>query len=200
MTTVAQMTEKALGLITKWEGFNQPWQWPGGASGVTIGIGYDLGQASRTDFELLWKAVLPDADFQALGAAIGVKGTAAQNLANRYRSITIDADTATAVFHDKVLPVYQQLTASAFPGVTRLPPDAQGALVSLVYNRGASMDGDPRQEMRNIRDLLAIEPMPGDLLARIAAEVRAMKRLWPTVGGLRARRDAEADLIAGAGG
>ena len=33
-----------------------------------------------------------------------------------------------------------------------LPLDAQGALVSLVFNRGTSMEGDRRAEMRAIRD------------------------------------------------
>jgi GH24 family phage-related lysozyme (muramidase) len=80
-----------------------------------------------------------------------------------------------------------------------LPLDAQGALVSLVYNRGTSMvDNSPedrRREMRAVRDAVAA----GDL-ERIATELRSMKRLW--VGkkqdGLLRRRDAEADLVESA--
>ena len=33
-------------------------------------------------------------------------------------------------------------TRAAFPGVDALPADAQGALVSLVYNRGPGMTGE----------------------------------------------------------
>jgi GH24 family phage-related lysozyme (muramidase) len=104
----------------------------------------------------------------------------------------IGADAARRVFLTRTVPRYQQLTAKAFPGVQNLPADAQGALFSLVYNRGTSMEGEKRTEMRAIRDAVA----RGDL-ADIAKQLRAMKRLWIGKGldGLLARRDAEADLV-----
>ena len=87
--------------------------------------------------------------------------------------------------------VAQAQTAQAFPGVDALPADAQGALFSLVYNRGTSMTGDSRSEMRAIRDAV-----PAGDLQKIADQLRAMKRLWVGKGldGLLKRRDAEADL------
>ena len=36
-------SQKAIDLIHKFEGWDDPWIWPGDASGVTIGYGYDLG-------------------------------------------------------------------------------------------------------------------------------------------------------------
>ena len=42
-------------------------------------------------------------------------------------------------------------TLKAFPGANELHPDAFGALVSLVFNRGAAVTGKNREEMKNIR-------------------------------------------------
>jgi GH24 family phage-related lysozyme (muramidase) len=96
------------------------------------------------------------------------------------------------VFKNRTLPLYSQRTEDAFHGVDQLPANAQGALVSLVFNRGAGMDGDRRKEMRAVRDAVAA----GDL-QEIADQIRAMKRLWVGKGvdGLLKRRDAEADLV-----
>ncbi len=79
-----------------------------------------------------------------------------------------------------------------FPGIAELPPDAQGALVSLVFNRGTSMEGDRRAEMRAIRDAV-----PSSDLQEIADQLRSMKRLWINKGldGLLRRREEEAKLI-----
>ncbi len=38
-----RLSDKALQLILGAEGLDQPGNWPGGQSGITIGIGYDLG-------------------------------------------------------------------------------------------------------------------------------------------------------------
>ena len=94
--------------------------------------------------------------------------------------------------------LYQQLV-SAFPNAGRLPGIVQGALLSLIFNRGTSMkEEDRRKEMRAIRDLLSGEP-PYDLRA-VAAELRKMKRLWANtdVSGLVARREREARMVESA--
>ena len=41
--------------------------WPGGASGVTIGIGYDIGHCGLDDFTRSWKDKLPEETFEAAG-------------------------------------------------------------------------------------------------------------------------------------
>jgi GH24 family phage-related lysozyme (muramidase) len=108
------------------------------------------------------------------------------------KDIRIDRDVALAVFTNKTVPAYVAQTRAAFPGFDDLPIDAQGALVSLVFNRGASMKGDRRKEMRAIRDAV-----PSGNLPEIARQLRAMKRLWVGQGldGLLRRRDAEADMV-----
>jgi len=81
------------------------------------------------------------------------------------------------VFERLTLPVYVARTAQAFPGFDKLPLDAQGALVALVFSRGASMAGDRHKEMRAIRDLV-----PSGNLKAIADEIRSMKRLFEGKG------------------
>ena len=167
--------------------------WPGGESGVTIGIGYDLRMQSAQRYEADWGDLLPVADLDALRACLGKPGNAA--LADSLRACSIPLAAAWINFASRVLPRYVDDTRRAFGGslFDDLPPLCRGALVSLVYNRGAQLDEPPprdrRREMRAIRDHIA----RGDL-ARVADEFRAMKRLWPNAAGLRARRDREADM------
>lgn len=167
--------------------------WPGGDSGITIGIGYDLRMHPAERYEADWRDLLPAADLEALRPCLGRPGSAA--LAERLNACSVPLAAAWANFAGRVLPRYVDDTRRAF-GETQfdgLAPLCRGALVSLVYNRGALLDEPPpqdrRREMRAIRGHIA----RGDL-ARVAGELRAMKRLWPNTAGLRARRDREADL------
>jgi GH24 family phage-related lysozyme (muramidase) len=184
------LSENAQKLIFEFEGVGQPSDWPGGESGVTIGIGYDLGYESG--FRNDWGSCLDAATRDALAAAVGLKGEEAKAKAPAFKSIRIQSSDAQKIFVERSAPKYIKMTEGAFPGIDKLPADAQGALVSLVYNRGAAMQGDSRLEMRNIRDAVA----RGDLQT-IADQLRAMKRLWAGKGmdGLLKRRDAEAALV-----
>src|ERR1044071_5493415 len=182
------LTENAKNLIFEYEGIDQPCNFPGGDSGVTIGLGYE----SADDFQNDWKPCLSDDDFTTLSQCIGLKGTNAKAKCSELKAIKIKDSDAQRVFLERSVPKYQKLTQQASPGVDDLPADAQGALFSLVYTRGTSMNGDSRAEMRAIRDLVP----KGDLQG-IADQIRAMKRLWKDKGldGLLRRRDAEADLV-----
>lgn len=159
--------------------------WPGGDSGVTIGIGFDLRFETTVDDD--WAMVLPPATLGALRPFIGKQGNpqAVIELAH----LTIPFAAAWTVFTRFSLLTYVNKAAKAFPGYHALPDLCQGALASLVYNRGSSMDGDRRAEMRVIRDLVA-----AGALAAVPAQFEAMKRLWPAGSGLVDRRQREADL------
>lgn len=189
---LAPLTDRARKLLIEHEGLNQPGKWPGGASGITIGYGYDLGQTSANSFELDWGTLLPRPQIVRLRKAIGLTGEKAQAIAPALKDIKIGADPSLKVFLKRSVPKYQSQTEQAFPGVDQLPADAQGALFSLVYNRGPSLKGERRREMRAIRDAVG----KGDL-KEIAAQLRAMKRLWvdAKLPGLLKRRDAEAELV-----
>ncbi|CAB5125302.1 hypothetical protein D3OALGA1CA_2857 [Olavius algarvensis associated proteobacterium Delta 3] len=48
--------------------------WPGGRSGVTIGIGYDLGYNSDNQIRKDWYSVLAEIDLERLVVVYGLKG------------------------------------------------------------------------------------------------------------------------------
>jgi GH24 family phage-related lysozyme (muramidase) len=88
----------------------------------------------------------------------------------------------------------------AFPGVEHFPGKVQGALMSLVFNRGTSVKGERRTEMKTIQDLVKPGRPDAQTLRQIAGALREMKRLWVNKGldGLIARREAEARLVESA--
>ena len=169
--------------------------WPGGESGVTIGIGYDLGYCSQAQFVQDWGSLLRATDIAKLKRVCGRKGKRAKRLVANLRTVTIALETAKQVFINTSLPTYANKTLRAFPGVEQLKPDAQAALVSLVYNRGTSISGNSRREMATIKTLV-----PQKRYDAIAQQIKNMKRLWAGRGldGLLRRRDDEARMVAGA--
>lgn len=199
------ISEKAYNLILKYEvggGFSyynkalkNP-TYPGGASGVTIGIGYDLGYNTKSQFASDWKHLLPGVVFNRLESCVGIKGEYAKQMVKNVKDIEISWDDASAVFKKSTLPRFVSETLKAFPGADKLHPDAFGALVSLVFNRGASVTGNSRREMLNIRNLISSKNYNA-----IANEIRSMKRLWIGKGldGLLKRRDEEAQMIDSCG-
>ena len=54
--------------------------WPGVQSGVTIGVGYDLGYYSKSAFALDWRDRLDPDDFARLERCVGLKKTAEKTL------------------------------------------------------------------------------------------------------------------------
>lgn len=165
--------------------------WPGGASGVTVGIGYDVGYNTRAAVLSDWKA-LPESSRNALASAAGVKGVAAKSRASALKWINVPWPDAEALFVSNTMPRFGKMTDTAFPGITRTHGHVQGAMLSIVFNRGSSMSGASRIEMRAIRGHVAAGRVPA-----IPREIRGMKRLWVGKGlpGLLRRRDAEASLI-----
>ncbi len=167
--------------------------WPQGASGVTVGVGYDVGYATKALLHADFDGAIPAGMVSALERALGVTGTPAAALAESLRSeVDVPWDAAIAVHRDKVVPRWTGVAERALQNTSALPPSSLGALVSLIYNRGASFSrqGDRYAEMRRIREHMAardFEAVPGD--------IRSMKRLWPTVPGLQKRREREARLF-----
>lgn len=189
----------AAALILRWEVTSPAYYrkrlerpvWPGGASGVTWGIGYDGGHQTRAVIADDWQE---HEAVERLATTAGITGQEARAILGRYRDIPTGFEHASRVFEDRSLVEYERRTARAFrSGFDQLRPNACASLVSLVYNRGAAMAGDSRREMRNIRD----DCIPRQDYGCIASEIRNMKRLWRgTVNerGLSARRESEALL------
>ncbi|CAO4147006.1 hypothetical protein LPLAFNJD_LOCUS2340 [Methylorubrum aminovorans] len=165
--------------------------WPQGASGVTEGIGYDVGYVTKSRLDADWMGAVSDSTLVALATVVGINGPRAQGAAAGLRGkVDVPWVAAIAVHRGKVMPRWVGLVEDSLPNAASLDPHALGAL-SLTYNRGASFrkDGDRYAEMRNIR-----RHMANKSFARIPEEFRSMKRIWPTVPGLQARREREARL------
>ena len=167
--------------------------WPGGASGVTIGIGYDLGYQST--FEADWAGLLTVGQLAALRRWIGVRGQAASAGPAGLTAISIPWSAAWMVFIGRSLPQTIADARNAFRRSPEMPRLCMGVLVSLVYNRGTSMTDSvsnpgARKEMRDIRDAVA-----AGHFSEVPALLRSMKRLWPEGNGLRDRREREAELF-----
>jgi len=173
--------------------------WPGGDSGVTIGIGYDLGYNSVAKITADFKNLVSAADLAILTSVAGLKAEKAKaSLTPAVKAAVVSWEAALDVFYIKSMPDYAKKTKAIYPDVHLLPPDAQAALVSLIYNRGNSLDRpspEARDEMRNIVPLVTAKDLKG-----IANEFRKMKRLWDPAkaAGLITRREREAVLIENA--
>jgi hypothetical protein len=197
------MSQRAVDLIVRWEvggkdlytrKYSRP-IWPGNsASGVTVGVGYDLGHQTASTILEDWAGF---AHRGYLAAMAGFTGQEAGNLAARRQFIVVDWPWAYKVFQDPTLIRYQRITERAFGAeMYNLRPETWGALVSLVYNRGGNMIGDGRREMRYIRDVC----IPQRNNACVSEQLLAMRRLWrgAKLGkGLIRRREDEARLAMG---
>lgn len=203
---VAVLSREAVELVIGHEvqsrdGYNEQPLWPGGRnSGVTIGIGYDLGQQSNRQIQADWGSSLSAGDVALLQGVSDHRGSSSRAAAAAIQSVRIPYDTAHHVLMDIVLARYVSETYSAFPRMVETHPHSQGALVSLVYNRGGGMTDstkedaveESRREMRGVRDSIA-----AGRFAEVPGHIRAMKRVWAgqNLGGLITRREDEALLF-----
>jgi hypothetical protein len=153
-----------------------------------------LGYQTVDAFESDWGEYLTRLQIDRLRGVIGLRELKAKNRTAEFADIRIRRGDAEEVFTKRSIPLYTERARQAFPGLDALPPDAQGAIVSLVYNRGTSLVDKPgedrRKEMRAIRAAIPL----GDL-QEIADQLRLMKRLWKPTSGLIARREQEALLV-----
>ncbi len=171
--------------------FLQSPTWPQGDSGITIGIGYDLGYNTKDDIQKDWGELINAEDLSKLKSVAGLKSTQARTaLTDGIKQVQIPFQIAETVFLHSSMPKAANEAENAYPGLSELMPDAVGGLISLIYNRGASLNGDRRTEMAAIKPLVPEKDYNG-----IADQITAMKRLWANVQGLLDRRDKEASLV-----
>ncbi len=167
---------------------------PGGLSGVTIGIGADLGAGYSDPKVFLFDfSKLDIISATRLAPAVGLNHSASLKFLPKVKDILISWDIAKGVFDDVTITRYYYLAKRTYPGFEDLDPRAQAALTSLIFNRGSSLIGPKREEMRRIKELIPKKDYKG-----IANQVRKMKRIWTDTdieAGMYRRREAEAVLI-----
>lgn len=181
--------------FTRWPHF------PGYSSGITIGVGYDLRFNSEESFKTLWASHLPEEVVLELSSDIGKRGTKKRVAQLKRLGVEIPFKAAWPVFVDKTLPTFYTETESIYPSLPRLPDMCRSVLVSLVFNRGASLTGSRRSEMRAIRDILVLadnneidKRRRKMILVEVEDQLISMKRLWNPHSGVYKRRQAEANL------
>jgi hypothetical protein len=176
-----------------YEKYLSKFTWPGGASGPTIAIGVDCAYYSEAELAEIF-SFLPKEQLKQVQKASGKSGEKGKEYAITLRSagIVIEWDKALEIFEKLTWPKFTKLAEKTFPGLADLKPEAYGAIISLVFNRGTSLVGEKRKEMANIKTLI-----PKKDYKKIAKEFRNMKRIWIGKGldGLIERREAEAKLI-----
>ena len=166
---------------------------PGGASGVTIGIGYDLGYNSPDEVRRDLAGLLSPDNIEALIGCCGLSGEAAATARQRVRDVVLPWDRAIALFQRTTVPKFAQLVQATFPNADETAGHAFGALFSLVYNRGSKLTGERRRHMKAIHDLMAARRYE-----HVPAQFHDMCQLWagdPAMKGVVKRRIVEAQLF-----
>ena len=176
-----------------YEKYLSKFTWPGGASGPTIAIGVDCAYYSELELTKIFSFLAKD-EIKRIQEASGKTGDRGKEYAKKLRSagIVVNWEQAMDIFTNLTWPKFTKLAEKTFPGLSELHPDAYGAIISLVFNRGTSLKGDSRKEMVNIKNLITKKDYK-----KIAKEFRNMKRIWvgKSLDGLLERREAEAKLV-----
>lgn len=193
---IYRISKKSADLILKAEGYQKSPYVPKGssASGVTIGYGYDLGQQTISKMKLMLSDYFTSSQIARLEKAIGLTGSDALAIIPSLSDITISKEDAVSLAM-KMKSKYAQIVVDTYPEVLATHPHCQGAMLSLVINRGTSFNKpnvESRVEMKNIHD----DFVSGNL-SDIPNQLRSMKRLWVGKGldGLITRREDEAKLF-----
>ena len=177
-----------LGWIHAREGHAGRAYWPGGASGVTLDPGVDLGHAETSLVEEAYDGILLQDQFEAVRKVFGVKGEAAQKALDAdplLQSIRISRAQAEMVLPYVILPYWETISRRFPVLLAEDTPDAvQTALLSLAYNRGAGNRGLSSLEY-------PLKEKDWDRVADIIGNMQQDHRLE----GIRKRRRMEADLI-----
>ena len=197
----SEVVAKSAAFLIKVETLQVHPYWPGGVSGVTLGVGWDIGYHDPAELRRIWAALGKDA-LERLDMAAGKKGEAAHAVIAQLKSIDVPAEISKQVLSDSLNGYYYPFITGHFSGLASLPAEAQVVLISLVFNRGVSMGHEPdwrfskevdsRWEFRELRR----DVQEADLFA-IYTHLGTMKRLWEKSGGrgLRIRRRDEQALI-----
>jgi len=169
--------------------------WPGGDSGVTLGIGVDLGFYTKAQVAEMF-SFLPQNQIKELQSAVGYTGQKAHvQIGPKMKQIHISYEDAVGVFKKYDIPKATRELLKIYPNAPKLNPDTTAMLLSLVYNRGNSLRGNTRVDMADIAHIT--ETIEAEDYEAIAQEFEDMTRLWKGKGldGLVNRRLEEADII-----
>jgi GH24 family phage-related lysozyme (muramidase) len=170
------------------EGHRGTAYWPGGASGVTLDPGVDLGQTDSALIDKLYGPLLSADQCGAAKKCLGLSGNAAELALGAdpiLQTIRITREDASRLMPFASESYWRQITAR-FPSLSNagILPSVQTVLLSLAYNRGAG-----NKDLEQLRKSLERSDW-----ADIADRIGAMQQDHP-LEGIRVRRRDEANLI-----
>lgn len=160
------------------------------ASGLTIGVGYDLGYNTPEEIKNDWQGFISKEDIEKLCKVSGLRGWNAKQAHRDVVGVVIPYEVALKQFMKVTLPRWIMKAYALWPNFDNLNANQKTALVSLTFNRGTSLEGTSRSEMRAVRDLLSrgnVRP--------VAGLIKAMARRSP-LKGVQKRRVEESELFA----
>ncbi len=161
-------------------------------SGITQGLGYDNSTVKPDLIATDWMSLGLIAS-KRLAATHPYTGKAAQQHLHEVIDITVPWDNARNVFVKVDIARVDAACKRTYQGFTELRPKAKDAVRSLVFNRGNSINGTTRTEMRDLQPAIAKQDYH-----QMAALFRKMVRVWlgtEIYNGMKTRRYAEAKLI-----
>ena len=162
--------------------------WPGGASGVTLDPGFDLGYQEPEAVQNAYKNLLSPEQLEACLGCSGIHGNDAKSHLNQSKKllgIRVSKSQALSLFPSVIEP-YWTAICKRFPNLREksCPSSVQTALLSLAYNRGA-----------NNRYLSVLDaPISRKDWLDCASEIALMQQEH-SLAGIRSRRKMEAALI-----
>ena len=133
--------------------------WPGGASGVTLGPGYDMRDRSRAEIEQKLRDIgINSSLVSRVAAGAGLRGEAARRFARDNRNLVNPTDDQQRRLLQVNLPSYEAIVRRGIH--VYLTQNEFNALVSFVYNpgrgwrgvRAAINSGDKRKAARIIEE------------------------------------------------
>jgi GH24 family phage-related lysozyme (muramidase) len=189
--TIDKLIEFEISSKSYYDKYLQNPHFPGGSSGITIGLGYDLGYHTEDEIRRDWSSYISSVNLSRLIKVARLKGNIAKSNVNSLKDIKITYNDAFKVFIEVSYPKYVNQTISIYPELNKLHSSAIGALVSLVYNRGNSVNGANRVEMKELQTCIK-----NSNYECMSDTIIKMKRLWVNTNlkGLLSRRDWEASM------
>jgi GH24 family phage-related lysozyme (muramidase) len=170
------------------EGHRGTAYWPGGASGVTLDPGVDLGQVDSALIDRLYGPLLSADQCLAAKKCLGLKGDTAKAALHAdpiLETIRIKGEDAGRLMPFAAASYWKKI-AARFPVLSKQGtlPSVQTVFLSLAYNRGAG-----NSDLDQLKSSLE----RGDW-AEVADRVGAMQQDHE-LEGIRVRRRDEANLI-----
>ncbi len=153
--------------------FSRALHWPGGASGVTIGRGYDLGSCSPKQVMVdLTSSGVPASQARQIAASAGLHGKPAQNFVTKNKAVIGQISQAQEInLFNRIYPQYEvaaQLSYEAkvladkaihkntvWPSWNQLDSKVKTVVVDLVYQQGSLWDRQMPAIRANDREVLA---------------------------------------------